>query len=85
MENKKLRPNLSLIRPGLFWDTDFKKIDWERQHRAIIEHILERGNDQEKEEIKRFYGDAIFQTIADNWKENIDSQLKISFRSLKKS
>lgn len=27
MENKKLRPNLSLIRPGLFWDTDFKKID----------------------------------------------------------
>lgn len=25
--------------------------------------VLERGNDQEKEEIKTFYGDVFFQTI----------------------
>lgn len=60
--------NLSLIRKILFWDTDINKIDWEAQRRAVIERILERGNDQEKEEIKRFYGDAAFKMIADSLK-----------------
>lgn len=67
-QQKNIRPDLSLIRRILFWDTDINKIDWQAQRRAVIERILERGNDQEKEEIKRFYGDAVFQTIADNLK-----------------
>jgi antitoxin HigA-1 len=61
-------PNLLLLRPGLFWDTDIKKIDWQLQRRAVIERIIERGNDQEKEEIKRFYGDSIFKEIANKTK-----------------
>lgn len=51
-----IHPDLSQLRPGLFWDTDIKKIDWQRQRKAIIQRIYERGNDQEKEEIRRFYG-----------------------------
>ena len=65
-QQKDIRPDLSLIRPAIFWDTDINKIDWQRQRRAVIERILERGNDQEKVEIKRFYGDSVFQAIADD-------------------
>ncbi len=43
-------PNLSKIRPVLFWDTSFEKIDWEHQKKAIIHRIFERGNKKEKAE-----------------------------------
>lgn len=48
-------PNLELLRPSLFWDTSIDKIDWIKQKKAIIIRILERGNEIEKKEIKRFY------------------------------
>jgi len=49
-------PKLSLFRRSLFWDTDINKIDWNRQYRAVINRIFERGNDEEKNEAIRFYG-----------------------------
>jgi plasmid maintenance system antidote protein VapI len=58
-ENKQLniqKPNLSLLRKVLFWDTDIKKIDWQKQKKAVIKRIFERGNEEEKKEISRFYG-----------------------------
>lgn len=58
-ENKQLnaqKPNLSQLRKVLFWDTDIKKIDWRRQKKAVIKRIFERGNEEEKKEITRFYG-----------------------------
>jgi addiction module HigA family antidote len=67
-QQQHARPDLSLIRPGLFWDTDINSIEWITHRRAVIERILERGNDQEKAEIKRFYGEAAFNAIADNLK-----------------
>lgn len=70
--NKKLRqhsgsgtPDLSKLRPGLFWDTDINQVDWIGQKRAVIERVIERGNEVEKSEIKRFYGDKAFNKIAD--------------------
>lgn len=71
MKKEKLRqhsdhgtPDLSRLRPGLFWDTDINGIDWHGQRRAVIERVIERGNDEEKAEIKRFYGDKAFNQIA---------------------
>jgi plasmid maintenance system antidote protein VapI len=71
MKEEKLRqhssngsPDLSKLRPGLFWDTDINGIDWLGQRRAVIERIIERGTDEEKTEIKRFYGDRAFNKIA---------------------
>lgn len=71
MKEEKLRqlsgkgsPDLSKLRPGLFWDTDINGIDWIGQRRAVIERVIERGNDAEKGEIKRFYGDRAFNKIA---------------------
>lgn len=50
------KPNLSILRLSLFWDTDVCKIDWENQYKAVIKRVFDRGNEQEKQEIIRFYG-----------------------------
>lgn len=44
------------IRRCLFWDADFDHIDWGRYKSAVINRVLERGNDEEIAEIARFYG-----------------------------
>jgi len=59
-EKKKIaqmhKPDLSRIRRTIFWDTDIAAINWEKQARAVIRRIFERGNMAEKREITRFYG-----------------------------
>lgn len=50
------KPDLSKFRKVIFWDTDIDKIDWMKNKRAVIERVFERGNNMEKEEIIRFYG-----------------------------
>lgn len=52
----KYKPNLDKFRRALFWDTDIHQIDWEKQGRAIIKRVLERGNSQEIIELIEFYG-----------------------------
>jgi len=43
----------------IFWDTNFNKIDWNKNKKAVIKRILERGNETEINEIIRFYGKKI--------------------------
>lgn len=62
-QEKSFKPDLSLLRPALFWDTDIKKIDWKRQKRAVIERVWARGNDQEKAEMNRLYGEEEIENI----------------------
>lgn len=50
------KPILDKFRRVLFWDTNIDQIDWEKQRRAIIKRVLERGNSQEIIELIRFYG-----------------------------
>ena len=53
-------PDLTKLRPVLFWDTNIETINWQKQKNAVIKRVFERGNDVEKKEITRFYGkDAI--------------------------
>ncbi|MCJ8210343.1 helix-turn-helix domain-containing protein [Mucilaginibacter sp. RS28] len=63
-------PDFSRIRKILFWDTDFDKINWQQQKNAVIRRVLERGNEEEKQEIKRYYGvesiNAVIETIITN-------------------
>lgn len=56
-------PDLSKLRRVLFWDTNMKKINWEKQKVAVIKRVFERGNELEKEEITRFYGKETINTI----------------------
>lgn len=51
------KPNLSILRQILFWDTKVEKIDWQKQKKAVIKRVFERGNDAEKNEIITFYGE----------------------------
>ena len=49
-------PDLKKFRPVVFWDTDIKTIDWEKNKPSVIRRIFERGNEKEINEIIRFYG-----------------------------
>lgn len=52
-ENDQLpKPN---IRKVIFWDTDFDKLDWRKNKKAIIERVKERGNQKEIEEVLKYY------------------------------
>lgn len=55
-KQNKLRTDLPQLRPVLFWDTKINTIDWDKQKKAIIKRVFERGNEVEKKEIIRFYG-----------------------------
>lgn len=63
-QTKNDRPDLSRIRPIIFWDTEMASIDWNKNKPAIINRIFERGNEQEIREIIRFYGrDVVLSTL----------------------
>jgi len=65
MAKNSKKPDLSKIRPVVFWDTDIRKINWETQKEAVIERILKRGNEDEKREISKFYGIDIVNNYSD--------------------
>ncbi len=56
---KKITPNINNIRRVLFWDTSLDKIDWNKNKKAIIKRVLERGNKTEINEIISFYGKKV--------------------------
>lgn len=57
IKNKnKLHPDFAKLRRVLFWDTKMENINWEKQKKAVIKRVFERGNEIEKGEIIRFYG-----------------------------
>ena len=69
------RPDLSIIRKILFWDTEMEKIDWQNQYKSVIERVFERGNQDEKKEMLRFYGKKKVKSITgstDTSKEDIE-------------
>ena len=51
------RPDMSIIRPILFWDVDPDSMDFSTRKSFIIKRIFERGNEAEIKEIIRFYGE----------------------------
>ncbi len=62
-----LKPDISKFRPVLFWDTLLERVNWEKQYKAIIKRIIERGNEAEKAEITRFYGiDTVKKVLGDS-------------------
>lgn len=57
------KPDLTILRRVVFWDTDMTRIDWEKQKSAVINRVFERGNAQEKKEITRFYGKEVVNAL----------------------
>lgn len=52
---KGIKPDLSKLRPALFWDTSFDNIDWIQHRQYVIDRVMERGSEEEKKVIKDFY------------------------------
>jgi len=52
----KTKPDLSKLGRSLFWDTDIEKIDWNKHRQYVIQRVMERGTDKEKNMISEFYG-----------------------------
>lgn len=62
-----LKPDLSKIRPVLFWDTKLENIDWHQHKTYVIKRVFERGTLTEKKEILRLYGyELIRKTLHNN-------------------
>jgi len=77
------QPDLSKLRPVLFWDTDIKTINWEKNKTSIIKRIFERGNEQEMQEIIRFYGKKETKTVLMQLKGrsvSIDNKINLILR-----
>jgi antitoxin HigA-1 len=76
IEQEKLKldtatPDLSKLRKGIFWDTDINTIKWEKHKKGVIQRVFERGNETEKAEITRFYGEEVVNEILENVKKTI--------------
>ena len=85
-ENRKLsqghRPDLTKFRSSIFWDTKIENIDFIAHCRYVINRVFERGNEEEINEIIRFYGKAkIIENITLNSKSPFE---KIVQGNLKK-
>lgn len=57
-------PDFTKLRAILFWDTKMEKILWQKQKKAVIKRVFERGNEIEKKEIIRFYGKEVVSEIS---------------------
>lgn len=58
-----LKPNLH---PKFFWDTKVDALDWEKAYIPVINRIVERGGQNEIDEITRFYGhEKVIKAIRD--------------------
>lgn len=74
-EERKTHPDLSQLSKGLFWDTRIEMINWLRNKEWVIQRAFEYGNEQEINEIIRFYGKEtikrILPEIQSNWHSDI--------------
>ena len=42
--------------PDWFWDFDYNKMDWQASYKTVIARIIERGGEEEWQELIQFYG-----------------------------
>lgn len=63
LEQNQAKPNMSILKKSLFWDTNIDKIDWQRHKNFVINRVFERGNEEEINEIISFYGEELIKKI----------------------
>ncbi|MFI3259678.1 MAG: plasmid maintenance system antidote protein [Rikenellaceae bacterium] len=61
----QLIPDLTKLRPSLFWECDIERINWRSYKECVISRVMEFGREAEQAEIIRFYGDHEVQRIMD--------------------
>lgn len=53
------------LRPSLFWDTDVKKLDIQKNAKYIIERIMDFGNEDEARWMRRYYSKSLLSEVVD--------------------
>ncbi|WJS95281.1 hypothetical protein NYQ10_02225 [Flavobacterium johnsoniae] len=56
MEWRGQNKNIPNLEPVFFWDFDIDAMDFMKAHKTIIARIIERGGQEDIDEIIRFYG-----------------------------
>jgi hypothetical protein len=56
MEEQAFHKDKPNLHPRLFWDQRSECIEWRSDALGVIERVLDRGDDEEYEELIRFYG-----------------------------
>ena len=86
-QERKYTPDLSKLKRALFWETSsLDKINWSKSANWIIQRIFEYGNQQEIEEIIRFYGrekvEKVLNAIplTDTWRLDYRNENRQSFK-----
>lgn len=69
--SQRVHPDLTKFRPALFWDTKLEKIDWQRQKKAIVTRVFDRGNLSEKKELIRFYGRSAVEILLEKHRSDL--------------
>lgn len=57
MNKTKNHTSIPNLPSQLFWDTDIDELDWNAAYIPVITRVVERGDQNEIDEIIRFYGD----------------------------
>lgn len=66
IQSSKRHPDFSKIPRFLFWDTNFDEIDWKNKYVAVIKRVFERGDEEAKIEIEKFYGKELIKSVLDS-------------------
>ena len=56
MERIKRNKEIPNLNPVFFWDFDIDAMDFDRAYKTVIARIVERGGQEEIDEIIHFYG-----------------------------
>jgi hypothetical protein len=56
MKKAKKHKEIPNLHPKFFWEFIFDKIDWDGGYKMVIARIIERGGQDQIDEIVRFYG-----------------------------
>ncbi len=51
------------LRPSLFWDTDPKKLDLQKNAKYIIERIMDFGNEDEARWMRQYYPKSLLAEV----------------------
>jgi len=51
------------LRPSLFWDTDTKKLDINKNAKYIIERIMDFGNEDEARWMRKYYPKSLLAEV----------------------
>lgn len=63
---KESAKNIPDLHPKFFWDFRFDEIDWQGGYKMVIARIIERGGQNQIDEIVRFYGyDKVITAVRD--------------------